>query len=122
MQNGGYTPGHSCLGKRHPSGCRADALHLVGSQFEVEDVVILGDMGGVGGAGDGDGAALQVPAEQDLIGRLVVGLGDAGDYLMLRECLDARAATTQWEPCFKCGPLPSGIARSGRPSGAGRWM
>ena len=75
-----------------------DALHLVGSQFEVEDVVVLGDMGGVGGAGDGDGAALQVPAEQDLIGRLVVGLGDAGDHLMLREGLDACAATTQREP------------------------
>jgi hypothetical protein len=41
---------------------------------------------------------LQVPAEQDLISRLVVGLGDAGDHLMLREGLDACAATTQREP------------------------
>ena len=38
-----------------------DALHLVGSQLEVEDVVVLGDVGGIGGAWDGDGDALQVP-------------------------------------------------------------
>jgi len=83
MQNGGYTPGHSCLGKRHPSGCRADALHLVGSQFKVENIVVLGNVDGIGGAGNGDGAALQMPAEDDLIGRLVVSLGDAGDDLVL---------------------------------------
>ena len=40
-----------------------DALHLVGSQFEVEDVVILGDVRGIAGAGNGDGAALQMPAD-----------------------------------------------------------
>jgi hypothetical protein len=45
-----------------------DALHLVGSQFEVEDVVVLGDVGSIGRARDGDGAALQMPAEDDLIG------------------------------------------------------
>ena len=44
-----------------------DALHLVGSQFEVEDVVVLGDVGGIAGTGNGDGAALQMPAEEDLI-------------------------------------------------------
>ena len=45
-------------------GCKAvvafqgvDALHLVGSQFEVEDVVILGDVHGIAGAGNGDGKA-----------------------------------------------------------------
>ena len=59
-----------------------DALHLVGRQFEVEDVVVLGDVGGIGRAGDGDGAALQMPAEQHLIGRLAVSLGDAGDHLV----------------------------------------
>ena len=74
MQNGGYTPGHSCLGKRHPSGCRADAFHLVGSQFKVENIVVLGDMGGIGRAWNGNGAALQMPAEDDLID-LLLGLG-----------------------------------------------
>ena len=34
-----------------------DALHLVGSKFEVEDVVILGDVRGIAGAGNGDGKA-----------------------------------------------------------------
>ncbi len=45
-------------------GCKAvvafqgvDALHLVGSQFEVEDVVILGDVRGIAGARNGDGKA-----------------------------------------------------------------
>ena len=45
-----------------------DALHLIGSQFEVEDVVVLGDMGSIRGARDSDGATLQMPAENDLIG------------------------------------------------------
>lgn len=103
MQNGGYTPRRSCLGKRHPSGCRADAFHLVGSQFKVENIVVLGDMGGVGGARDGNGAALQMPAEDDLIGRLVVSLGNAGNHLVLRERLDACAATTEGEPGFEDG-------------------
>ena len=44
-----------------------DALHFVGSQFEVEDVVVLCDMRGIAGTGNGDGAALQMPAEEDLI-------------------------------------------------------
>ena len=80
-----------------------DALHLVGGEFEVEDVVVLGDVGGIGGAGDGDGAALQVPAEDDLIGRLLVSLGDGGDDLVLREGLDAGAATAEGEPGFEDG-------------------
>ena len=37
-----------------------DALHLIGGQGEVEDVVVLGDVGGIRRAGDDDGAALQV--------------------------------------------------------------
>jgi len=45
-----------------------DAQHLVGCQFEAEDVVVLGDMGSVGRTGDGDGTALQMPAEDNLIG------------------------------------------------------
>ena len=80
-----------------------DALHLVGSQLKVEDVVVLGDVGSVGRAGDGDGATLQMPAEQDLIGRLVVSLGDGGDDLVLREGLDAGAATAEGEPGFEDG-------------------
>ena len=80
-----------------------DALHVVGGQLEVEDVVVLGDVGGIGGAGDGDGAALQVPAEDDLIGRLLMGLGDGGDDLVLREGLDAGAATAEGEPGFEDG-------------------
>ena len=50
-----------------------DALHLVGSKFEVEDVVILGDVRGIAGTGNGDGATLQMPAEEDLIGRFASG-------------------------------------------------
>lgn len=50
-----------------------DALHFVGSKFEVEDVVILGDVRGIAGTGNGDGAALQMPAEEDLIGRFAMG-------------------------------------------------
>ena len=103
MRNGGYTPGRSCLGKRLPSGCRADAAHLVGCQFEVEDVVVLGNVGGIGRVGDGDGAALQMPAKQDLIGRLVVSPCNTGNHLVLRERLDARAATTEGEPGFEDG-------------------
>ena len=80
-----------------------DALHLVGSQFEVEDVVVLSDMGSVGRTWNRDGTALQMPTEQNLIGRLVVSLGDAGDDLMLRERLNACATTTQREPCFEDG-------------------
>jgi hypothetical protein len=53
-----------------------DALHLVGRQLEVEDIVVLGDMGSIRGARDSNGAALQMPAEDDLIGRLVVNRGD----------------------------------------------
>ena len=75
---------------------RADALHVVGGQREVEDVIVFGDVGGVLAsrscvlsvasgkaervasdhrnrarrAGDGDDAALQVPAQDDLIGGL----------------------------------------------------
>ena len=45
-----------------------DALHVVGGQREVEDVVVLGDVGSVRRAGDSDDAALQVPAQDDLIG------------------------------------------------------
>ena len=62
-----------------------DALHLVGGQREVEDVVVLGDMGRVRRAGDCDGAALQVPAEDDLIGRFLVGLCDVLDDLVPRQ-------------------------------------
>ena len=80
-----------------------DALHLVGSKFEVEDVVILGDVGGIAGTGNGDGATLQMLAEEDLIGRFAMGLGYVGNHLVLRERLDARAATAQWEPCLEDG-------------------
>lgn len=80
-----------------------DALHVLGRQLEVEDVVVLGDVGGVRRAGDGDDAALQVPAQDDLIGGSLVGLCDVLDDLVLRECLDARTATAQWEPCFEDG-------------------
>ena len=60
-------------------------------------------MGRVRRAGDGDDAALQVPAQDDLIGGFLVGLCDVLDDLVLREGLDARAATAQWEPCFEDG-------------------
>ena len=80
-----------------------DALHVVGSQGEVEDVVVLGDVGGIRRAGDGDDAALQVPAQDDLIGGLLVGLCDVPDDFVLGEGADARAATAQREPGFEDG-------------------
>jgi hypothetical protein len=58
-------------------------------------------MGSVGRTWNRDGTALQMPTEQNLIGRLVVSLGDAGDDLMLREGLNTRSATTQREPSFE---------------------
>ena len=47
-----------------------DARHLVGSEFKIKDIVVFGNMLGIRGSGDGDDSALEVPAEQDLIGAL----------------------------------------------------
>ena len=82
-----------------------DALHLVGSQLKIEDVVVLGNVCGIGGAGNGDGATLQMPSEQDLIGRLVVGLGNTGNRLVLGERLDARAAATEGNHASRIVPI-----------------
>ena len=49
MRNGSSGRGRSCVLSVASVSLRrrADALHLVGSEFEVEDVVVFGDVGGV---------------------------------------------------------------------------
>ena len=80
-----------------------DALHLVGGELEVEDVVVLGDMGGIAATGNSDSAALEVPAQKYLIRGLSVSLSNRGDDLVLRERLDACAAAAEGEPSLEHG-------------------
>ena len=61
-------------------------------------------MGSIGGAGDRDDAALQVPAEKDLISALGVGRCNLLDDVQVVERADAGTATTQREPRLEDGP------------------
>lgn len=64
-------------------GQRAELLHLlVGKAPTVELEVVL-DAGGSDGLGNDRGAALQAPHEEDLGGRLALGLGDLSKSLVL---------------------------------------
>ena len=80
-----------------------DALHLVGGELEVEDIVVLGDMGGIAATGNSDSTALEVPAQKYLIRGLSVSLSNRGDDLVLRERLDACAAAAEGEPSLEHG-------------------
>lgn len=63
-----------------------DARHLVGSEFKIKDIVVFGNMLGIRGSGDGDDSALEVPAEQDLIGALGRGRAASGQYAHKGQC------------------------------------
>jgi hypothetical protein len=59
-----------------------DRRHLLRGEFEVEDGDVLAHPFGPGRFRDGNVAALEVPAEDDLGRGLAVRRGDAGDRLV----------------------------------------
>ena len=80
-----------------------DLLHLLIGQGEVKDIIVFSDVLGIGRTRNGDNAALQVPAQEDLIGALSVCRRDFLDDVQTVQGTDAATASAQREPGFQDG-------------------
>ena len=76
---------------------RCNPSHLVIGQFKIEDVVVLGDMGGITGAWDCDHIPLPVPAQDHLHDRLAVSPCNTGKFRILEQ-FSLKAAPSERVP------------------------
>jgi len=61
--------------------------HFFGGKFEVEELGVAGNTRRSDGLGDNDGRSLDSPAEEDMRGRLTLGLCDPLDNSIVHERL-----------------------------------
>ena len=78
---------------------RSHPFHLIICEGKIPDACIFYDVLFVGAAGDCDVACLQVPADNNLSGRLSVSLCNCADCRVVEKCLGV-ATAAEWEPAF----------------------